>query len=627
MCGIAGLITKNSSLLNEGRLRAMTDVIAHRGPDGAGHWIDEQGRVGLGHRRLSIIDLSTHADQPMHYLNRYSMVFNGEIYNYIELRETLIKQGYAFKTASDTEVLMALFDKHGTQCLPLLDGMFSFVIFDAKEQKITCARDRFGEKPFFYHHIPGESFYFGSEMKCLWAGGVPQSLNRRMMFNYLCYGFLDNPAQASETFFNEAQRLPHAHYMELNVNTLKLQIKRYYDIAWENINHSRSEKETLNTFRELFETSVKRRLRSDVPVGSSLSGGLDSSLVVCVIDQLKQGSKQKQNTFSAVFPGYKKDERRFMDKVIAQTRVEPHFITPSDEGLIRDFEKLCWHQEEPFGSASIYAQYTVMGLAKANQVTVLLDGQGADEILAGYHPYYAYYLQELKRSNPTRYHNEKKAYLNMHANSTINESVLGGWKNKVKQALPAQSAYLRKGYEWYKHQRAPFVDRDLFKTYFKDSFSQVYHLQGLNHSLYHSTYRRGLQELLRYADRNSMAHSREVRLPFLSHELVDFLFTVPPSFKINAGWTKWLMREAYSNLLPKEIAWRTDKIGYEPPQKTWMEHPAMKEKTLHAKQDLLQEGIISKETAKAPYNAEDAIGGNNMNWKLLMAGALLNPTK
>ncbi|MGI9191234.1 MAG: asparagine synthase (glutamine-hydrolyzing) [Chitinophagaceae bacterium] len=623
MCGIAGLITKNTSLLNESRLRAMTDVIAHRGPDGAGHWIDPRGQVGLGHRRLSIIDLSNHADQPMHYLDRYSMVFNGEIYNYIELRETLLKQGYSFRTASDTEVLMALFDKHGTQCFSLLDGMFSFVIFDAKEQKIVCARDRFGEKPFFYHHIPGQAFYFGSEMKCLWAGGVNQSLNRRMMFNYLCYGFLDNPANPAETFFTEAQRLPHAHYMELDVNTLEISITRYYDIAWQQINTQRSEKETLDTFRELFETSVKRRLRSDVPVGSSLSGGLDSSLVVCVIDQLKQGSAQKQNTFSAVFPGYKKDERKYMDKVIAQTRVEPHFITPNDEGLIRDFEKLCWHQEEPFGSASIYAQYTVMGLAKANNVTVLLDGQGADEILAGYHPYYAYYLQELKRSNPVRYHNEKKAYEAMHANSTINESVLGGWKNKVKQALPAQSAYLRKGYEWYKHQRSPFVSPDLFHTYFKESFSQVYQLEGLNHSLYHSTYRRGLQELLRYADRNSMAHSREVRLPFLSHELVDFLFTVPPSFKINEGWTKWLMREAYSSLLPKEIAWRTDKIGYEPPQKTWMEHAAIKEKTMSAKHSLWQEGIISKETAKAPYKAEDAIGGNNMNWKLLMAGALL----
>lgn len=624
MCGIAGLITKNTALLNSHRLQAMTDVIAHRGPDGAGHWMDPSGQVGLGHRRLSIIDLSTAADQPMHYLDRYSMVFNGEIYNYIELRDTLKQQGYTFRTASDTEVLMALYDKHGAACLSMLDGMFALVLFDKQEQTLFCARDRFGEKPFFYHYIPGEAFYFGSEMKCLWAGGIPKEVNPRMVFNYLCYGFLDNPNDLRETFYKGIERLPHGHFMEIQLNTLTLSIKPYYDIAWQTINTTRSEAETLDTFKHLFETSVQRRLRSDVPVGSSLSGGLDSSLVVCIIDQLKKDTTQKQNTFSAVFPGYKKDERRFMDMVIAQTRVEPHFVTPSDEGLIRDFEKLCWHQEEPFGSASIYAQYTVMGLAKANNVTVLLDGQGADEILAGYHPYYAHYLQELKRHHPALYQSEKTAYTNMHAGSTINESVLGGWKNTVKQALPSQAAFLRKGYEWYKHQRAPLVSTDLFRAYFSDSYSQVYDLQGLNHSLYTSTYRKGLQELLRYADRNSMAHSREVRLPFLSHELVDFLFTVPPSFKIKNGWTKWMMREAYQTVLPKEIAWRTDKIGYEPPQKTWMEHKAMQEKTMSSRQQLAKAGFISKQAANALYRAEDALGGDNRNWKFLMAGALLN---
>ena len=180
MCGIAGILSKDTSLVNQHRVKAMTDIIHHRGPDGEGQWISSNGEVGLGHRRLSIIDLSHEADQPMHYLGRYSIVFNGEIYNYIELKEVLVQQGYSFKTVSDTEVLMALFDRDRENCLQLLDGMFSFVLYDAQDNTVFCARDRFGEKPFFYSYEKGKHFYFGSEMKCLWAGGIPKVVNNRI---------------------------------------------------------------------------------------------------------------------------------------------------------------------------------------------------------------------------------------------------------------------------------------------------------------------------------------------------------------------------------------------------------------------------------------------------------------
>ncbi|GBL35700.1 asparagine synthetase [glutamine-hydrolyzing] 1 [Filimonas sp.] len=192
MCGIAGIISKDSTPINLQSLKKMTDVISHRGPDGEGHWISADGQVGLGHRRLSIIDLSHEADQPMHYLGRYSIVFNGEIYNYIELREILLKQGYTFKTQSDTEVLMALYDRDGEHCLKLLDGMFAFVLYDAQQNEVFCARDRFGEKPFFYSYEKGKHFYFGSEMKCLWASGIKKEINDRMMFNYLSFGYIEN---------------------------------------------------------------------------------------------------------------------------------------------------------------------------------------------------------------------------------------------------------------------------------------------------------------------------------------------------------------------------------------------------------------------------------------------------
>jgi len=623
MCGIAGILSPDPRNVTRERLRLMTDVISHRGPDGEGQWISPNGNTGLGHRRLSIIDLSHEADQPMHYLDRYSIVFNGEIYNYLELKETLLKEGYSFRTASDTEVLMALFDRHRENCLGLLDGMFSFVLYDAVENRVFCARDRFGEKPFFYHYEPGKEFLFGSEMKCLWAGGLPRQSNKRMLFNYLAYGFLDNPSDLSETFYQGILRLPHAHYLSLDLNTFQLSIRQYYDIHWAAADGSITPAQASAKFNELFFTSVQRRLRSDVPVGSSLSGGLDSSLVVCAIDKLKGGEGQIQKTFSAVFPGFKKDERKYMDYVTARTRVEPHFVTPKDEDLIRDLETLAWHQEEPFGSASIYVQYCVMRLAKENGVTVLLDGQGADEILAGYHPYYNHFLNELRHSNPALHRRELKAYADMHSNSTINENVLKGWKHRVKALLPSQSTQLRKWYERYRHLRNPFLSNDFFHAHFSESFSNQYALEGLNHSLYASTMKRGLQELLRYADRNSMAHSREVRLPFLSHEVVDFLFTLPAEFKIHDGWTKWIMRETFKDLLPPEIAWRKDKIGYEPPQKSWMENPLIRDRVMDSREKLVQEGILSPRVRQQAYRGEEAVQGDNKNWKFLMVRSMI----
>ncbi|MBL7766123.1 MAG: asparagine synthase (glutamine-hydrolyzing) [Chitinophagaceae bacterium] len=623
MCGIAGIIAKDPQSINADRLKRMTDVISHRGPDGEGHWISPSGEVGLGHRRLSIIDLSHEADQPMHYMDRYTLVFNGEIYNYIELRETLLQQGYGFHTQSDTEVLMALYHRDREKCLGLLDGMFAFVLYDRQENTIFCARDRFGEKPFFYSYEKGKQFLFGSEMKCLWAGGIPKAVNQRMMFNYLAYGFVHNKADLSETFYEGCTRLPHSHYLTINLHTLELSLNRYYDIDWQQHHQSISVKDAQNSFRELFYTSVKRRLRSDVSVGSSLSGGLDSSLVVCVIDELKKGTKQKQNTFSAVFPGFKKDERQFMDMVIAKTNVDPHFVTPQDAAFLEDIDKVFHHQEEPFGSASIYAQYCVMRLAKENDVTVLLDGQGADEIMAGYHPYYIQFFNELKKHNPALYKKEMAAYNELQRGNAINRSIHSGYKNKVKRYLAPSASSLRKKYQYFQQLTGREFNSDFFHTYYPESFTNHYHYESLNHSLYASTMDGDLQDLLRFADRNSMAHSREVRLPFLSHELVDFLFTLPAEYKIREGWTKWIMRSATENIIPQEITWRKDKIGYEPPQKNWMGHSDVIENIMTSRMKLIEAGVLNPKLAKRIIQGEDASVKKDNSWAYWMAGKMI----
>lgn len=623
MCGIAGIISLNKNEVTHQRLKAMTDIIAFRGPDGEGQWISDNGNVGFGHRRLSIIDLSNHADQPMHYLGRYTIVFNGEIYNYIELKESLCKQGYTFKSQSDTEVLMALYDREKENCLQSLDGMFSFVIYDKERNEIFAARDRFGEKPFYYSYEPGSHFLFGSEMKTLWAAGLNKEVDSKMLFSFLRYGEVQNHQDASETFYNNCTNLPHSHYIKLSVAHCSFSIKKYYDIDFSNINYSITEEKAKETFRELFYLSVSRRLRSDVAVGSSLSGGLDSSLVVCAIDELKKGTQQKQNTFSAVFPGFIKDERKYMDYVIDKTNVSPHFVTPNDEGLINDLDKLYWHQEEPFGSSSIYVQYCVMQLAKENKVTVLLDGQGADEYLAGYHSYFNQFFTDLRTNHPAKYQFQYDEYLQLQKGNVINGVIKKDLKYIVRSRIPGILKPAKNALDYYNQKKFSFFSKEFFHDHFANNSIPEYNFKELNSVLYQSIFKGGLQTLLRYSDRNSMSQSREVRLPFLSHELVDFVFSLPPYFKINQGWTKWIMRSAFDHLLPKEITWRKDKIGYEAPQKNWFENEKVKGRINESKRKLYDHNIISKKEYERKIDSINFSDKKDKTWQVLMAANLL----
>ena len=357
-------------------------------------------------------------------------------------------------------------------------------------------------------------------------------------------------------------------------------------------------------------------------VGSSLSGGLDSSLVVTTIDALKKGTGQKQNTFSAVFPGFIKDERKYMDYVTARTNVAPHYVTPTDEGMMNALGKLAFHQEEPFGSASIYVQYCVMQLAKENQTTVLLDGQGADEILAGYHGYYTQYFKDLKKTDRNKYKEEVEAYSTLHAGSTINANVRGNMLQRIKTSAGSYLPAVRHLYHNIKNNNSALLNSDFYHTYRSTSFRKVEIFENLNHNLYSSTLQSGLQELLRYADRNSMAHSREIRLPFLSHELVEFLFSLPAEMKIKNGWTKWIMRETFQQELPSEIAWRKDKIGYEPPQKSWMDNNEIKEQIVAAKETMVNNGILSKTSLIQKPGLTTAGIDMGLNWKYLMCNSI-----
>jgi len=629
MCGIAGIISMDESRVTRNRLQKMADELVHRGPDGEGFWINQKGIVGLGHKRLAIIDLSESGAQPMHYLDRYAIVYNGEIYNYIELREILEKKGYQFRTQSDTEVLLAAYDCYKEECLQHFDGMFSFAIWDEKEQLLFAARDRFGERPFYYAFDQKE-FLFASERKALWSAGVEKKINQPLLLNYLVTGQTQTVVDKTITYYQDVFSLPPAHFIICKIDThssatahaFMFNMECYWDIDKEKqINISAGD--AIDQFKELFFISVQRRLRSDVPLGTSLSGGIDSSSIVSAIRNLQAkipslSSMYNQQSFSSVFPGFERDESKYIELVTKKLELKNSAVTPTVDDLIQNLEKLCYYQEEPFSSSSIYAQFKVFELAKQHQVKVLLDGQGADETLAGYKKYIHWYLQELLRTNPRQFFREHRSLKKNGA------SFDWGWKNFLASLLPAQAANQLEKREIRKLLNHKDLGEDFKNTYFDRQTIFKPLVLRLNDILYFNSCQFGLEELLRYADRNSMANGREIRLPFLSHDLVEFIFSLRSNLKIHDGWSKWLLRESIKNDLPAEVVWRKDKIGYEPPQRLWMENKNLQEYFFEAKRKLVNEKILKPSVLTKKIQPMEVHAAENYDWRYLIAATCMN---
>ncbi|MEI9933463.1 MAG: asparagine synthase (glutamine-hydrolyzing) [Ferruginibacter sp.] len=624
MCGIAGIISVNGLLVRKEALKIMADAIAHRGPDGENFWINEELSVGFAHRRLSIIDLSDQAMQPMHYANRYSIVYNGEIYNYIEVREKLFKKGYRFNTKSDIEVILAAYDCWQEECLQEFEGMFAFAIWDSKEQELFAARDRFGEKPFYYYE-DDDQLIFASEMKALWAVGVNKKADQKMLLNYITIGHVQNAVDKEETFFKDIYSLPPSHYLQFSVKRKRLTIKRYWNINKERLIKI-SESDAIEQFTELLTLSVKRRLRSDVSVGASLSGGLDSSAITSIVNGFQKNhvsigsSVGSLQTFSATFPGFNRDESPYIQSIKDKFKIDNFQTQPNADDLVRDFEKLCYHQEEPFSSSSIYAQYKVFELAKQHNVKVLLDGQGADETLAGYHKYLHWYIQQLISSG-------KYSLARSERNAFKKNKMPFTWdlKNYIATFFPPHTAVQLERKEYNTILRHPDISDKFILSIRGREWEGILKItiNNLNDILYFNTMQSGLEELLRYADRNSMAHGREARFPFLNHDLVQFIFSLPASFKIQKGWTKWLLRKSMENKLPENITWRTDKVGYEPPQEQWMKNPSLQEYIHEAKRKLVDHGILKHEVLNKKIAEHPVHHADNFDWRYLCAAQTL----
>ncbi len=614
MCGIAGIISVRGQGVTGDRLIKMTDAIAHRGPDGEALWINNAATAGLGHRRLAIIDLSFNAAQPMHYLERYTIVHNGEIYNYIELRKELQNNGYLFTSASDTEVILAAFDCWKEQCLQHFDGMFAFAIWDEKEQTLFAARDRFGEKPFFYCS-DGNEFLFASEMKALWAAGVTRKVNEQLLFNFITLGYTSNPIDHQETTFHHIRQLPAASFFNYSIhNPGKIEPKTYWIINKDYTANHYTEENAIGRFTDLFTQSIKNRLRSDVPLGTSLSGGLDSSSIAVMIKKLLP-AEAKLQTFSAVFPGAESDESQHIQLLTREKGIDNFTTQPRAAGFINDFEKLCYHQEGYISSASVYAQFKVFELAKELGTKVLLDGQGADEVMAGYHKYYHWYWQELYLHHPRLLRNEIAAARQLGVTDEWS------WKNKLLASYPGWAGAFVKNSRQKKQLAMPGIDAS-FAESFGISYYQLPAPGKLNNILYYNSFENGLQQLLQFADRNSMAHGREVRLPFLQHQLVEYIFSLPPALKIKNGRTKWILRKAMEGLLPAEIAWRKDKIGFEPPQKAWMRNTLVQEYIQEARKKLVNQRILKQSVLDKKIQPHDAYAADNFDWRCMTAAAL-----
>ena len=608
MCGISALFEPGAPTWLAETAGKMTRIISHRGPDDEGlaflmpdggievagteqtaaatlahaspycpGKISERPGVravfALGHRRLSIIDCSAAGHQPMCDARGLAWItFNGEIYNYIALRAELEGHGHRFNSHADTEIIIAAYLQWGKSCLDRFNGMFAFVILDLRDQSLFIARDRFGVKPLYLWSTPSGGLAVASEIKqfTVHPAWKPR-INGQRVYEFLQWGVTDHGA---ETLFAEVVQLRGGQYLHLRLpgtresvtpERLGRTITQWY--SPKPTPFAGSPAQAAGRFLELLTDSVSLRLRADVPVGSCLSGGLDSSSIVCLMTRLlRQQSAVAAHTFSAYSDTPRFDERRYILEVVAATTAEAYATTPDPEALVGNLRRIAWHQDEPFGSTSILAQWSVFGLAREHGVQVVLDGQGADEILAGYPAYFHRRLAGLLARGQVVPLLRECAELNTIARYT--------WRQHIKALavllLPrglCDTVRRTKG----KHPLAlPYLELARMGARPRHPFALLPLRDSVGALSRDQLTTSNLPMLLHWEDRNSMAHGVESRVPFLDYRLVEFCLGLPEEYKIRGAGTKLVLREAMNGILPELIRKRTDKIGFATAEEIWM---------------------------------------------------------
>lgn len=552
MCGICGIINFNQQPVNTKDLHTMMNAMKYRGPDDEG--IYKNQNIGLGFVRLSILDLSPAGNQPMYSADkRFIIVFNGEIFNYLELKKILDLK-YRFSTETDTEVVLAAFIEWGSDCVHKFNGMWAFAIYDSILNNIFISRDRFGIKPFFYYH-DDERFIFASDIPPILKilnnkpGPDNQSIYDYLVFNRTNY--------SGRTFFENIKKLPHAHNIDIPGRDIK--ISKWYDLKTKLIDGFKSVEE----FRQMLEISIDQQLRSDVPVGACLSGGLDSSSIVSLI--LKNNTPDF-NTFSAIYEaGALGDESDYI-KEYNDPKLKKHFTNPTASSLLSDMDSFIEALVEPVPNTSEYAEYKVMELAKKH-CTVILNGQGADEEMAGYLIFFGVFFKELLiRRQFKDLLKEISAYRKVHRNNI-------GLHSFIFHVLPP---FLK---EFKTYANYDYLSKE-FLTSHKSSDEltrKLYNSRNLKESLLnHFEYK--FEHHLSWADRSGMWFSLETRFPFLDHRFVEKVLALPTEQIIGDGITKKILRASMQDILPEKIRMRMDKVGYETPENDWFRTPAFQQK-------------------------------------------------
>ncbi len=552
MCGISGIFNFDGAPVSETRLREMNNIIHHRGPDGQG--VFTEGNVGIGSTRLAIIDLREISNMPIYDAKkRFVIVFNGEVYNYIEVRKELIQKGHTFHTDSDTEVVLNAYIEWGEECLHKFRGMWAFAIWDKQEKTLFCSRDRFGIKPLYYYK-DNNRLIFGSEIKQILDCGVDKSVNEETIYDYLVFHFIDH---TENTFFKNITKLQAGH--KFTIKNGQFKVSRWYNLPENNV--MKDTRNLYSDFYDLLYESVNLHLRSDVEVGSCLSGGLDSTAIVCIMHEIlhNEGKPEIQKTYTAAYDDPLIDERPFVEEVIKQTGSTGHYLFPDINGFMADIDRMTYHQDEPYTGATVFAQWSVFKKIHETGIKVVLDGQGSDEMLLGYFSFFPFHLKR-NMLNPVKFISE---YL-----GGVNTSNLGF--NKFTQNL----IYFNTGSVRYRHvlkNSRAFVKNDFIEAYQRRGlFNDMIAATSLEANRLSNVWNISIPSLLRYEDRNSMAFSVEARVPFLDHKLVEYVFSIPLDKLIQKGWTKDVMRKALKGKIPESIRMRKGKLAFSVPQKKWL---------------------------------------------------------
>lgn len=552
MCGIAAVVDRRGTGFEDEFLGRVLDCVAHRGPDASKLW--RAGAVALGHRRLAILDLSDNGVQPMHWEGRYVLTYNGEVYNYRELRRELQAAGLRFSSETDSEVVLAAYAHWGEDCVGRFNGMWALAIYDRQEGTLFCSRDRFGIKPLYY--CEGDhGFALASEIQQLLPIIGKAKLNWSVFGDFLVGGFLEH---CDDTFFDGIEKVPPGCNLRYDLSSGELRQWRYYELCGADGVEGLPVDEAAESLRELLRDSVRLRLRADVKVGTCLSGGLDSSGVAAMASE---AAKEGGGGFCAIHARGEdetSDESEYARELASKQGLDLHVVSPRFEDFQSSIDAVVKSQGEPFGGTSIFMQYFVMKAACELGCKVMLDGQGGDEVFLGYEKYYPSAYLAYGRRNLLRAFRELRASMRNCRGITWKTaarftagSLLAGTRER---AYRLQNPYLNDG-----AFRGLQVTRQIAGAYSDHRSLQALEIRCSN-----------LPVLLRYEDRNSMAHSVEARVPYLDYRVVEFALGLDISHKIRDGWAKYILRKALEPMLPEKVVWRKDKFGFNSPHSLWM---------------------------------------------------------